>query len=224
LKLFPVAAVYISIMKKILLLVALVLAPRAFADEPAATIVARVQKYYDATKSLRAKFDQELQSPTTGTKKASGEVLLKKPGKMRWDYVTPEKKLMVSDGATLWVYQPEDEQAVKQDLKGSTLPAQVSFLVGEGKLAQEFDASNTKLDGLPADTLALKMVPKTGTAAYRYLVFVVDGKSGQVKQTIIYDQQGGTNKLSFSDVQQNKSIDDGKFRFSPPAGTQIIKP
>ena len=65
---------------------------------------------------------------------------------------------------------------------------------------------------------------RTGTAAYRYIVFVVDGKSGQVRQTIIYDQQGGTNKLSFSDVQQNKNIEDGKFKFSPPAGTQIIKP
>jgi outer membrane lipoprotein carrier protein len=210
-------------MKMIVLGMALLAAPRAFADD-AASLVARVQKYYDATKSLHAKFDQELTSPTTGTKKASGEVSIKKPGKMRWDYATPEKKLMVSDGATLWVYQPEDEQAVKQDLKGSSLPAQVSFLVGEGKLAQEFDASLTKVDGLLADTIALKMVPKAGTAAYRYLVFAVDGKSGQVRQTIIYDQQGGTNKLSFSDVQQNKSIDDGKFKFSPPAGTQIIKP
>jgi outer membrane lipoprotein carrier protein len=210
-------------MRTIALFLALTLAPRAFAEESAATIVARVQKYYDATKSLKAKFDQELQSPTTGTKKASGEVLLKKPGKMRWDYATPEKKLMVSDGATLWVYEPEDEQAVKQEVKGSTLTAQLSFLVGEGKLAQEFDASTTKLDGLPPDTLALKMVPKSGTVAYRYLVFIVDGKSGQVRQTIIYDQQGGSNKLSFSDVQQNKSIDDGKFKFTPPAGTQIIK-
>jgi outer membrane lipoprotein carrier protein len=222
-KLFARVRVYIPAMKKIALLLALTLAPRAFADD-AATLVARVQKYYDATKSLRAKFDQELTSPTTGTKKATGEVLLKKPGKMRWDYATPEKKLMVSDGATLWVYEPDDEQAVKQDLKGSTLPAQVSFLVGEGKLDKEFDASLTKLDNLPAGTVALKMVPKTGTAAYRYLVFVVDEKTGQVKQTLIYDQQGGTNKLSFSDVQQNKSIDDGKFKFSPPTGTQIIKP
>ena len=43
-------------------------------------------------------------------------------------------------------------------------------------------------------------------------LFVVDGKSGQVKRTVIYDQQGGTNKLSFLDVQQNKGVDDGKFK------------
>ncbi len=192
--------------------------------ESAATVVARVQKYYDATRDLRAKFDQQLESPSRAPSKASGDVWLKKPGKMRWDYAKPDKKLMVSDGSTLWVYEPEDEQAYKQDLKGSALPAQVSFLLGEGKLDKEFDASLTKVDGLQPDELALKMVPKVGTTAYRYLVFVVDEKTGQVKKTIIYGQDGSTNKLSFVDVQQNKGVDDGKFKFSPPSGTHILKP
>jgi outer membrane lipoprotein carrier protein len=192
--------------------------------ESAATVVARVQRYYDSTKDLRAKFEQQIDSASRAPSKASGEVLLKKPGKMRWDYARPEKKLIVSDGATLWFYDIEDEQAYKQDLKGNALPAQVSFLLGEGKLDKDFDASLTKLDGIAADDLALKMVPKVGTTAYRYLVFVVDGKSGQVKQTVIYGQDGSTNRLTFVDVQQNKGVDDGKFRFAPPAGTHILKP
>ena len=66
------------------------------------------------------------------------------------------------------------------------------------------------------------MVPKTGTAAYRYLVFIVDGKSGMVKQTIIYDQTGGTNRLRFGDVQQNRGVDDGKFKFAPPSGAICV--
>lgn len=192
--------------------------------ESAAAVVARVQKYYDATRDLKAKFDQQLTSVAGRPQKASGEVWLKKPGKMRWDYATPEKKLMVSDGATLWVYVPEDEQAFKQPLSGNALPAQVSFLIGQGKLDKEFDASLTQVEGLAPDEVALKMVPKVGTAAYRYLVFVVDAKTGQVRRTIIYDQQGGTNTLRFSDVQQNKGIDDAKFKFSPPKGTRILTP
>lgn len=192
--------------------------------ESAATVVARVQKYYDATKDLRAKFEQQLESPSRAPSKASGEVWLKKPGKMRWDYAKPDKKLMVSDGSTMWVYDPDDEQAYKQDLRGNALPAQVSFLLGEGKLDKEFDASVTKIDGLAPDELALKMVPRVGTTAYRYLVFVVDAKTGQVKKTIIYGQDGSTNKLSFVDVQQNKGVEDGKFKFAPPAGTHILKP
>ena len=213
-------------MRTLLIVAALAAVAQAQEKKPesAATVVARVQKYYDATRDLRAKFEQQLDSPSRAPSKASGELWLKKPGKMRWDYAKPEKKLMVSDGSTLWVYQPDDEQAYKQDLRGNALPAQVSFLLGEGKLDKEFDASLTKIDGVGPDELALKMVPKVGTTAYRYLVFVVDGKSGQVKQTIIYGQDGSTNKLSFVDVQQNKGVDDGKFKFAPPSGTHILKP
>ena len=192
--------------------------------ESAATVVARVQKFYDNTKDLRAKFEQQIDSASRAPSKASGEVWLKKPGKMRWDYAKPDKKLIVSDGGTLWFYDIEDEQAYKQDLKGNALPAQVSFLLGEGKLDKEFDASLTKVDGLAPDELALKLVPKVGTTAYRYLVFIVDDKSGQVRRTIIYGQDGSTNRISFIEVQQNKGVDDGKFRFSPPAGTHILKP
>ncbi|HEX6837308.1 MAG TPA: outer membrane lipoprotein carrier protein LolA, partial [Polyangia bacterium] len=161
-------------MRTLLIVAALTAVAQAQEKKPesAATVVARVQKYYDATRDLRAKFEQQLESPSRAPSKATGVVWLKKPGKMRWDYATPDKNLIVSDGTTMWFYDVDDEQAYKQDLKGSTLPAQVSFLLGEGKLEKEFDVSLTKLDGLGPDEVALKMVPKVGTTAYRYLVFV----------------------------------------------------
>ena len=68
------------------------------------------------------------------------------------------------------------------------------------------------------------MVPKVGTTAYRYLVFVVDGKSGQVKRPSSTGRTAATNRLTFADVQQNHGVDDGKFKFAPPAGTHILKP
>ncbi|HZS35589.1 MAG TPA: outer membrane lipoprotein chaperone LolA [Polyangia bacterium] len=207
------------------LLAAPSLAPAAEPAQSAAPIVAKMQKYYDATKDLHAHFDQQLQS-AMGKKKASGEVWLKKPGKMRWDYAKPEKKLMVSDGKTLWVYEPEDEQAFKQDMSASTLPAQVSFLVGESKLEKEFDITVSEpLPGVGgAGEIVLKLAPKTPTSAYNHLVFVVDEKTGQVKETIIFDQTGGQNRLTFTGLEQNKNVDEGKFRFSPPAGTKILAP
>lgn len=184
-------------------------------------IVERIQKYYDSTRDLHAKFEQTLESGMGRAKKASGDVWLKKPGRMRWDYQKPEKKLMVADGTTLWVYEQEDAQAIKQDMKSSTLPAQVSFLVGQGKLQDEFDSTVEKSEG---ESITLKLVPKSGTAAYRYLEFIVDAKTGMVKETVIYDQQGGTNRLSFSNVEQNRGVADGKFNFTPPPGTKILNP
>ena len=39
-----------------------------------------------------------------------GTLLVKKPGKMRWEYTAPEKKLFVSDGHKIYSYIPQDKQ------------------------------------------------------------------------------------------------------------------
>jgi outer membrane lipoprotein carrier protein len=209
---------------------ALVLFPVVALAQPkpdAAQLVAKVQRFYDGTRDLHAHFDQTLTSAVGLPKRASGEVWLKKPGRMRWDYAKPEKKVMVADGQTLWVYEPEDAQAFKQDLKSSALPASVSFLVGQGKLQSEFDISlvESPPSGFAqAGQVVLKLVPKAATTAYRHLLFAVDPASGQVVATQIYDQQGAVNQLTFSAVEPNRGVDDGKFRFTPPSGTKILKP
>src|SRR5260221_14729845 len=83
-----------------------------------AQVVERMQKVYDGTTDLHARFMQ-ITEGVMGKRQASGEVWLKKPGKMRWNYEKPEKKLFIADGTTLWVYEPEDEQAFKQALSSS---------------------------------------------------------------------------------------------------------
>ena len=200
-------------------------APVASEAPPVATTVARIQKFYEGTQDLHARFDQELTAAIGGKKKASGDVWLKKPGRMRWEYQKPERKLMVADGSTLWVYEPEDEQAFRQALKTSSLPSSVTFLLGTGKLSDEFDISYQHLDGVgaPGD-LVLKLVPRQATAAYRNLDFVVDPKTFMVKETVVHDQQGGVNHLRFHDVETNKGLANSRFEFTPPAGTRILKP
>ena len=193
---------------------------------PASEVVARMQKFYEGTTTLRAKFIQTLSGPM-GKRQAAGQVVLKKPGKMRWDYEKPERKLFIADGTTLWVYEPEDEQAYKQPLTSSQLPAQVSFLFGRGRLQDEFDASY--LDGPPLGEpgdLVLKLLPKVASASYRHIVFVVNPKTFMVKETVLYDQQGGSNHIIFSGIEINPrtGVDDARFSFTPPANTKIITP
>ena len=192
----------------------------------AAVVVGQLQKEYERTGAIKAKFAQTLAGPT-GKRQASGTVLLKKPGKMRWDYEKPEKKLFVADGTNLWVYEPEDEQAFKQSLSSSQLPTQVSFLFGRGKLLDDFEVSYLNGQALgEAGDLVLKLVPKVATAQYRYLVFVVSPTTHLVKETLLYDQQGGSNHIVFSAIETNPKtgIDDSRFAFTPPANTKIITP
>ena len=75
-------------------------------------VVERVQRRYDAATDFRAHFSQTLTNPTFKRKSAlSGEVLLKKPGKMRWNYQSPDVKMYLADGSLLWLYEPDDKQA-----------------------------------------------------------------------------------------------------------------
>lgn len=196
------------------------------ARPPAAEVIGQLQKEYERTAVIKAKFAQTLTGPT-GKRQASGSVVLKKPGKMRWDYEKPEKKLFVADGTNLWVYEPEDEQAFKQSLSSSQLPTQVSFLFGRGKLLDDFEVSY--LDGQPLgepSDFVLKLVPKVATAQYRHLVFVVSPTTHLVKETLLFDQQGGTNHIVFSALEQNpkSGADDSRFAFTPPPNTKIITP
>ena len=158
------------------------------------------QKYYDATKDLRAKFEQQLESPSRGAVEGVGRGAAQEAGQ---DALGLRQAGEEADGvgrATLWVYEPEDEQAYKQDLKGNALPAQVSFLLGEGKLDKEFDASMTKVEGLAADEIALKMVPRWERRRIAISCSSSTARSGQVRRTIIYGAGRLDQPLSFLDV------------------------
>lgn len=208
----------------VLLGVVLCAAPARAKEVDVKALTQKMQKFYENSRDLKARFVQTVESALGGRKQqGSGEVALKKPGKMRWDYQKPEKKLMVSDGKTLWVYEPEDQQAFKQDLRNSTLPISVSFLFGQGKLSDEFEIAPTEEKSKP-DEVVLKLIPKLATAAYRYLLFTIDEKSGLVLATTVYDQQGGVTNIQFLDVKTNQGLEDKKFSFSPPRGTHILNP
>lgn len=187
-------------------------------------VVERVQKRYDNAGDFRAHFAQTLTNATFKRKTTSaGEVLLKKPGRMRWDYQTPDVKMYLADGDRLWLYEPEDKQAFKQDLKSSQLPAALAFLTGKGKLAAEFDIdfADKPASGTPRDyVLALR--PRQARAQLASLLFVVDPDDFHVRESVLTDGQGNTNDMVFSDVKVNTGIPDATFRWSPPAGVRVI--
>jgi outer membrane lipoprotein carrier protein len=183
-----------------------------------------VQKRYDGAADFRARFTQTLTSAALGRKtNSAGEVMFKKPGRMRWDYEKPEKSSYVTDGGVLWLYEPDDRQAFKQKLESSQLPAALSFLTGKGKLATEFDisfAGKTAYGG-PGDHV-LSLSPKTPQAQVKAILFVVDPRTFDVRESVITDAQGNVNDLVFADIRVNTKVPDALFHFTPPAGTRVI--
>jgi outer membrane lipoprotein carrier protein len=199
--------------------------------------VKKLQSFYDATRDLDAEFTQETFLRVQQQKQTlSGRVRIRKPGMMRWDYTKPDPKLFVTNGEFLWVYDPDDKQAMKQNLRGHTLPAAVSFLYGKGSLASEFNISiipeaqlgSIKPDGktpygLKAEGgVVLRLVPKVGNARFKELYFVVDSATGQVHQTLMVDPEGGTNHIHFRNVKVNTGLPENLFTWKPPAGTSVL--
>jgi len=187
-------------------------------------VVAEVQKRYDSAADFRARFTQTLTSAAMGRKtSSSGEVMFKKPGRMRWDYEKPDKSSYISDGNLLWLYEPDDKQAFKQDLKASQLPAALAFLTGKGKLATEFDITYASKPGYgtPADYV-LTLSPKTAQPQVKTILFIVDQKTFDVRESVIIDGQSNVNDLTFSDIRVNTRLPDTQFKFTPPAGVRVI--
>lgn len=193
---------------------------------PAAVVVDRVQRRYDGAQDFRARFNQTLTSAVLNRKtQSTGEVLLKKPGLMRWNYRTPEERMYLSDGKLLWLYEPEDSQAFKQDLKSSQLPAALAFLTGSGKLAEQFEvtlvAAKEAGFGTTRDYV-LALSPRQAQPQVKSILFVVDPESFDVRETVIIDSQGNQNDLLFSDIRTNTRIAAGTFHWVPPAGVRVV--
>ena len=188
------------------------------------TVVAEVQKRYDGAADFRARFAQTLTSAALGRKtNSSGEVTFKKPGRMRWDYAKPEKSSYISDGGTLWLYEPEDRQAFKQKLESSQLPSALAFLTGKGKLSTEFDITfaDKPGHGTPGDYV-LALGPKIAQPQVKSILFVVDPRTYDVRESVITDAQGNVNHLVFSDIRVNTKVPETLFKFTPPPGVRVI--
>ena len=189
-------------------------------------IGARVQGFYDSTKTFKATFEQTYTIKVQNVKKVStGKVTFEKPGKMSWAYDAPNGNRVVSDGNTIKVYEKENEQLFETPVKNSQYPAALSFLMGQGKLTKDFtlrllDAAQMKFEG----GYVLEGTPKEATPAYQKLLLYVDAQTNQVRRALILDAQGNRNRFDFSAPAVNQPVGKGEFDFTPPPGTKVIKP
>jgi outer membrane lipoprotein carrier protein len=203
-------------------------APAAGAQQSADAVARAVQQHYDGVRDFTADFTQAYEGGTLRRKTSErGTVLVKKPGKMRWTYKTPEEKLFISDGRKIYFYVPADKQVTVTSMpsedKAST---PILFLVGKGNLTADFTVSFAEnapgAPGQAADSVALRLVPKVRTPDYDSLVLIVDRRTLALRMLIARDAQSGTSTFTFSNLKENVGLSDGQFTFSIPRGADVI--
>lgn len=184
----------------------------------AAGLAARVQAFYERTKDLEARFHQTYTYAGFGRRQVSeGRLRVKKPGKMRWDYETPEPKTIAVSGSRLVQHEPGENQAYVDDrFDASAMSAAVTFLLGKGDLAKEFDLA---VDGAGA----LLLRPKEADPRVESIALTV-GKDGEVTGTRVVDGAGNVNELRFEKVRRNQGLRDSDFEVKLPKGVLLIAP
>ena len=203
-----------------------VTASRASAADPAADQLARaLQQKYDTIKDFTADFVHAYQGGVLKTRVTErGHLLIKKPGKMRWEYAAPEQKLFVSDGVKIYSYLPQDRQVIVSTVpRDDEATTPTLFLAGKGDLVRDFVPSVVDLPpGLPSGSRALKLVPRTPQRDYDWLILAVDPDSLTITGLVTVDAQGGRSTFSFTHLQENVGIADKEFTFKIPRGVEVV--
>jgi len=197
-------------------------ATAAAADDALKQALDRLQERYETTRTLTADFRQTVESPTLASPLEShGTVAFEKPNRMRWDYAKPDEQVIVGDGDTLWIYQPEEKQVIKAPLdRAFQATTPVTFLAGLGRLDRDFEATLERED---ADRWVLRLVPRQD-AGVGTLRLTVRKKDASIDEARIADPLGTTTRIVFSNERRNVSLDHALFRFTPPPGVDVVKP
>ncbi len=153
---------------------------------------------------------------------ASGSIVVKRPGKMRWMYEVPEKQTIVSDGHHLWVYRPQDKQVMvgkTPTFFGNGKGA--GFLTDLTSLQKQFEISREK--DTPAGDYRLNLKPREKTQEISSIHLIVSKKTFNITEIITVNIYGDETRIEFSEIQFKKKIDDAIFTFNIPDGVDVIE-
>lgn len=171
-------------------------------------------------KGLDGQFAQQV-FDTKGKLKesSSGKVALSAPRLFRWEYVKPYPQLIVADGKTVWVYDPDLQQVTKRPQGAEEQNSPLSALIDPGKLDAQFVV---KEDGTANGLDWLVLTPKGNAADANFRSARLGlTKAGLAKMQVV-DALGQRTEINFSGWKRNPAFSAGTFRYTPPKGVDVI--
>lgn len=185
---------------------------------PKEDMVRSIEDHYRAVDDITARVVQTNDLRSLGrTQTFEGTLSIRKPGRLRLDYTNGQ--IIVLDGTTAWIYSKKSGQAIKRaftDIEQANIP--VALLLGAADIRRDFEVVSAS-DG-PERTIEL--LPKKPGEAMKKLVLRTDA-SGRITAMTIVSGSGNSTEIVFSDVRENGGVDEKRFRFRAPKGTEIIE-
>jgi outer membrane lipoprotein carrier protein len=177
-----------------------------------------VEDRYNRVQTLQVSFSETYM--LQGRKRTErGELFLRKPGRMRWQYSAPAGKLFVSDGKFIYSYDRDENRAEKMKLKVSDdLRAPLAFLLGELDFSKDFREFRSKPDG---DSVYITAVPQSDKMPYTEVTFLVS-PDFVIHWLRVKGQDGSLLEFTFENEKKNPPIQDAMFRFALPPGVEYV--
>ena len=183
------------------------------------TMSQRVDQHYNKLHSLKAGFTESYDG--LGVKRTeSGTLLMEKPGRMRWDYSSPEGKLFLLDGKFAWFYAKGDPHVQRMKAKDlDDLRSPLRFLLGHTQLEKEFNQLTLK--PLANGEFTLSGVPKGQENRIQRVTLTVR-TDGAITGIEIEETDGAMTRFSFANEAANAAFPPNAFRFAPPPGVPVV--
>jgi len=213
-----------------------------FASSTGANVIRHaLESRYQHAATLKAVFFERYTDGNGGISAESGTVYFSRPGRMRWEYESPEEKLFLVDGTNVWFYVPADHTASRAKFKESSdWRTPLALLAGKADLGKfckavsidDPTASGSKPDDRPTDpgNTVLRCIPRgqegqaqddADTNNIKEVLFEASPDAHLVR--VLIRQPGNLEtEFRFGDWQENISIPETKFHFVAPAGVEIV--
>jgi len=202
--------------KKIsLLLVLLMFTTSALADSAAE----KLQGYLKQMQTLEGSFQQlTLDARGNRMQEAEGSVQLAKPGRFYWSTEQPFPQVLVSNGTTLWVYDPDLEQVTIQTLDERSTQSPAIILSGEASdLTKHFSINATET----GKRVVFDLIPLQQDSLFEELS--LDFVEGRISALQLTDSLGQKTRVDLTITQFNQPLDNQVFEFEVPSHVDVIQ-
>jgi len=193
-------------------------------------VVKQLQSRYEKTVDLQADFSQKtkiegFERPVT----SSGKVYIKKPGRLRWDYLDPATEQIYVNQEDVKVYVPEHKQVLVGKLtQMAASKAPLELLQGAAKLDESFEIEPTKgkdrgVGGMPLITLIPKGKEQESTQNLQKIVVEVFPKTYFIRTVSLHEVSGNVAVFEFSNLKPNLGLGNEVFDFKTPADAEVVR-
>ncbi|MFZ3014388.1 MAG: outer membrane lipoprotein carrier protein LolA [Nitrospira sp.] len=193
-------------------------------------VVKQLQARYEKTKDLQADFSQKtkiegFERPVT----SSGKVYIKKPGRLRWDYLDPATEQIYVNQEDVKVYVPEHKQVLVGKLtQMAASKAPLELLQGAAKLDESFEIEPTRgrdrgVGGMPLITLIPKAKGQESTQNLQKIVVEVFPKTYFIRAVSLHEVSGNVAVFEFSNLKPNLGLGNEVFDFKTPVDAEVVR-